>query len=111
MFVWEFPISTGGPGYTELITAAKSGQWKSKWLWYGPDWKNINNHATSTIGFKKGPALSGTAAKELDQFISDLGSGKINLFKGPLNYQDGSVFVKAGAEATDQQIWYMGAIA
>ena len=102
------PYFNWGPGYTELITAAKSGQWKSKWLWYGPDWKNINNHDTSTIGFKKGPALPGTAAKELDQFISDLGSGKINLFKGPLNYQDGSVFIKAGAEATDQQIWYMG---
>lgn len=102
------PYFNWGPGYTELINAAKSGQWKSKWLWYGPDWKDINNHDTSTIGFKKGPALSGKAGQALDQFISDLGSGKINLFKGPLNYQDGSPFIKAGAEATDKQIWYMG---
>jgi len=43
----------------------------------------------------------------LDSFIADLGSGKLNLFKGPLYYQDGSEFVQAGKTATDKQIWYM----
>jgi simple sugar transport system substrate-binding protein len=36
-----------------------------------------------------------------------LGKGKIDLFKGPLNYQDGSTFIKAGETADDKQIWYM----
>jgi simple sugar transport system substrate-binding protein len=54
-----------------------------------------------------GAALPASAKKELDGFIKDLGSGKINLFKGPLNYQDGSPFVKAGQKASDKQVWYM----
>ena len=30
----------------------------------------------------------------------------INLFTGPLNFQDGSAFLADGEEATDPQIWY-----
>ncbi|MCK4988135.1 MAG: hypothetical protein KAS40_21520, partial [Desulfobacterales bacterium] len=48
-----------------------------------------------------------SAKKELDGFIKALGSGEINLWKGPLNYQDGSLFIKAGQIANDKQIWYM----
>ncbi|MEJ2038954.1 MAG: hypothetical protein P8X55_08480, partial [Desulfosarcinaceae bacterium] len=57
--------------------------------------------------FETGPALSAEAKSALDQFIAGLGSGKVNLFKGPLNYQDGSVFLKAGQTASDKQIWYL----
>jgi simple sugar transport system substrate-binding protein len=91
----------------ELIKAAKQGTWKSQWLWYGPDWKDINNPDTSSVGFVAGPALSAKAKAALDRFIADLGSRKVNLFKGPLNYQDGSAFLKAGETANDRQIWYM----
>ena len=33
-------------------------------------------------------------------------SDKLNLFSGPLNFQDGSVYLKEGETATDHQIWY-----
>ena len=36
-----------------------------------------------------------------------MADGSTNLFVGPLNYQDGSSFLGAGEEATDEQIWYM----
>jgi simple sugar transport system substrate-binding protein len=85
----------------------KEGNWKQQWLWLDPDWQDINNTQTSAIGFVKGPALAKATAKALDSFIADLGAAKINLFKGPLNYQDGSVFIKAGEVAGDKQIWYM----
>ena len=52
-------------------------------------------------------ALPAGAKPELDKFVKDLGSGTVNLFKGPLNYQDGKVFVKAGETASDKQIWHM----
>jgi simple sugar transport system substrate-binding protein len=84
-----------------------SGNWKSEWDWQGPDWGDINNPDTSAIGFAMGPALSEPVKNALTVFISDLGQDKINLFKGPLNYQDGSTFVKAGETAGDKQIWYM----
>jgi simple sugar transport system substrate-binding protein len=35
-----------------------------------------------------------------------LGDGSIDLYTGPLNWQDGSVFLKSGQTATDVQIWY-----
>jgi simple sugar transport system substrate-binding protein len=101
------PYFNWGPSYVRLIKEAMSGKWKAKWIWAGPDWKDINNPDTSAVGFKPGPALSASAKKELEQFIQDLGTKKVDLFKGPLNYQDGTPFVRAGKTATDKQIWYM----
>jgi simple sugar transport system substrate-binding protein len=101
------PYFNWGPGYLNFIKAAKSGRWASKWIWLGPDWKDINNRDTTAVGFVAGPALSESATALLNKFISDLATGKVNLFKGPLNYQDGKPFVKAGQIASDKQIWYM----
>ena len=53
-----------------------------------------------------GPALSRGAATSLDEFIAGLADGSINLFTGPLNYQDGTPFLADGEVATDVQIWY-----
>ncbi|MBW1787555.1 MAG: hypothetical protein JRK53_13175, partial [Deltaproteobacteria bacterium] len=39
--------------------------------------------------------------------IGYLGSGKLNLLKGPLNYQDGQPFLKTGEAADNKQIWFM----
>ncbi len=44
---------------------------------------------------------------ELGGPIGGLGDGSINLFTGPLNYQDGSPFLGDGEEGSDVQIWYM----
>ena len=101
------PYFNWGPSYVDFVKAAFSGKWQSKWLWLGPDWKDINNPDTSIVGFVAGSALQASAKKALDSFIKGLGSGKINLFKGPLNYQDGSPYVKAGQTASDKQVWYM----
>lgn len=101
------PYFNWGPGYVHFVKAIMKGVWKQEWLWLGPDWKNINNPHTSHVGFLRGQALSTPAQRALDRFIEELASGKAKLFKGPLLYQDGSVFVKAGQSAKDQQIWYM----
>ncbi len=101
------PYYNWGPSYIDFVKEAMSGNWKSKWVWAEPDWKDINNHDTSPVGFFTSVALSSLAKKELKTFINDLGSNKINLFSGPIKYQDGKVFVKAGNVATDKQIWYM----
>jgi len=91
------------PEYMKMAEAVKAGTWKAGFVLFGPDWKDINNKNTSGIGFKAGKAL--THGDQLDTFISLLASGS-NLFVGPLNYQDGSVFLKAGEKATVNQIWY-----
>jgi simple sugar transport system substrate-binding protein len=101
------PYFNWGPGYVHFIKAAMAGEWKQEWLWLGPDWTDINNPDTSYVGFEPGTALDISVHGALKAFTQDLGSGKIQLFQGPLAYQDGSVFVRAGEVATDKQIWYM----
>jgi simple sugar transport system substrate-binding protein len=101
------PYFNWGPSYVKYIEAAMLGKWKSEWEWLGPDWNDINNLDTSAVGFTVGPALSESVKNELAAFISGLGDGSINLFKGPLNYQDGSPFISDGSTASDKQIWYM----
>jgi len=101
------PYFNWGPAYIGFVKTAINKTWKPEWLWLGPDWKEINNPETSIVGFVPGAALPAGAKPELDKFVKDLGSGTVNLFKGPLNYQDSKVFVKAGETASDKQIWHM----
>jgi simple sugar transport system substrate-binding protein len=101
------PFFNWGPSYAQFVKDAMGGKWKSQWLWLSPDWKEINNPDTSAVGFMPGNALSKQVQASTEAFIQDLGSGKVQLFKGPLNYQDGTVFLKSGEVATDKQIWYM----
>jgi len=101
------PYFNWGPGYVNFVKESMTGKWTSKWIWMGPDWKNINNTDTSTVGFIAGPAMSPTAKAALNEFIKDLGTGKTELFKGPLFYQDDTLFLKDGEVAADKQVWYM----
>jgi simple sugar transport system substrate-binding protein len=101
------PYFNWGPDYVSMIQAAKNNQWRQQWVWSSPDWKNINSHDTSAVGFVVGDALGSTQRHSLKEFIAGLGSGSINPLVGPLNYQDGTPFLTAGEKATDQQVWYM----
>jgi simple sugar transport system substrate-binding protein len=100
------PYFNWGPGYVKYIKEVQAGTYKQEWVWAGPDWKNINDPDTSAVGFVKGNALTADESATIDKFIAGLGDGSIDLFVGPLNYQDGSVFLKDGEKATDKQIWY-----
>ncbi len=59
------------------------------------------------MGFLEGPALSIEQSAQLEQFIAGLADGALVLFKGPLNYQDGTSFLTENEVASDKQIWYM----
>jgi len=101
------PYFNWGPEYVKAIKAAQDGKFNNyPFVWAAPDWKDINNVDTSMIGYTKGKALGDNAAK-LDEFIKGLADGSVNLWKGPIKYQDGTDFVKDGATATPKQIWYM----
>jgi simple sugar transport system substrate-binding protein len=100
------PFFNWGPDYLRHVQAIMDGTWAPTWEWNGPDWNDINNHDTSAIGFVKGPALSQDASAAVDRFIQELAGG-LNLWTGPLNFQDGSVYLNPGEVATEQQIWYL----
>jgi len=99
------PYFNWGPAYLEIDQAVKDGKFEAKWEWLGPDWTDINNPDTSAVGFLKGAGL-GDAATQLDEFIAGLASSDINLWVGPLDYQDGTEFLADGETATDSDIWY-----
>ena len=100
------PYFTWGPAYVRNIRAAMNGTWSSHFEWNGPDWANINNPNKSAVGFNKGSVLSPAAAAGVDRFVSELAQG-LNLWKGPINLQDGTPYLTAGQTATEQQIWYL----
>ena len=102
------PYFNWGPEFVKFIEAAISNQWEKQWVWSGPYWEDINDKDRSTIGFIPGPTLPLTTLAHLEYFIYGLGSGEVKLFQEPLNYQDGTPFLKDGQVATDKQIWYMG---
>ncbi len=100
------PYFNWGPSYLDVAESVINGEYTAEWQWVGPDWSDLNNPDTSAIGWIGGDGLSGDAAASLDEFIAGLGSGDIELFVGPLNFQDGSTFLAEGETATDFQVWY-----
>ena len=100
------PYFNWGPAYLKTMKAAADGSLQESFLLNGPDWKNINNPDTSAVGFVKGPALSADASTKLDGFIAELAHGR-NMWLGPMNLQDKTVFLKEAEGAVDQQIWYV----
>lgn len=100
------PYFNWGPAFAATVKTAMDGTWQEGFQWNGPDWKNINDPDTSAVGFNKGDGLSADASTKLDGFISELAGG-LNLWKGPLNLQDGTSYLADGEAATDLQIWYL----
>ncbi len=95
-----------GPGYLKIAKSVIDGSFKPAFTWDAPDWSDINNADTSPAGFENGPGLSSADGATLAEFEKGLGDGSIVLFKGPLNWQDGSTYLTDGQTATDEQIWY-----
>jgi len=100
------PYFNWGPDYLQTIEGVMNGTWTQEWEWNGPDWSDINNPDTSAVGWVHGDALSADNRATLDGFIAGLADGSINLWTGPLNFQDGTVFVADGATAASEEIWY-----
>lgn len=92
------------PLYREAIEKARAGKYVSEFVWAAPDFHDLNSEATPA-GFLPGEAL-GAQKVQLDEFIKALASGT-ELFKGPLQFQDNTEFMKAGESATRHQIWYL----
>ncbi len=101
------PYFNWGPTMLRTAKKVQAGTYKSTFEWDAPYWADINSHDKSPVGFMPGPGMPADTKAKLDEFVAQLGSGKLELFVGPLNYQDGTPFLKAGEKATDKQIWYM----
>jgi simple sugar transport system substrate-binding protein len=100
------PYFNWGPAYLEAAQSVIDGNFTADWNWIEPDWADINNLDTSVVGFFEGNGLSAESNASLQTFIAGLADGSIDLFQGPLNWQDGSQWLADGESATEFQIWY-----
>jgi simple sugar transport system substrate-binding protein len=100
------PYFHWGPEYLKVARSVIDGTFSADFVWVGPDWNDINNPDTTAVGWYGGDALSADAAASLDEFIAGLAAGEIDLWVGPLEFQDGSTWLADGEQATDFQIWY-----
>lgn len=101
------PYFNWGPAYAATARAVMNGTWRQSWDWNPPDWSDINNRDTTGTGFVFGTALTDEQKANLQEFIDGLASGDVVLYKGPLNLQDGTPYLKDGETATPEQIWYL----
>lgn len=86
------------PGYTQIAKQVIGGTWEQHWTWAG-----YNDDA---VGWVHGSALDEGSRAIIDKLIADIAAGEVTVFVGPLNFQDGSVYLKDGEVATDDQIWH-----
>ncbi len=100
------PYFNWGPSYLDTAQSVIDDEFTADWKWLGPNWDDINDRDSSAVGWINGDGLSADAAADLETFIAGLGDGSIELYAGPLNWQDGSEFLADGVVATDFQIWY-----
>lgn len=82
--------------YEELFAKAKQSDLSATWLQFAPKLESLNIFGESNVGFIPYDGLDVTGKEELARFVELIAGGKLNLFKGPLYYKDGSVFVEAG---------------
>lgn len=101
------PFFSWGPAYLATAQAVAGGTWTQSWDWNGANWDALTDPSQTNVGWINGPALSAEVQASLDDFIAGMASGEINVWTGPINLQDGSEYVAAGATATDDQIWYL----
>ncbi len=101
------PFFNWGPAYLKIVQDIQAGTWEQSFVWLGPDWAEMTNKDTSNVGWVDGPALTDDMKANLDDFISKLADGSVNVWTGPINLQDGTEYVADGVEATDPQIWYL----
>lgn len=109
------PFFNWGPDYARIVQSVMDGTWEQSWEWVAPNWSDMNNPATSAVGFEKGAALTEEQSAQLDEFISYLASYATNplipasfpLWVGPLNLQDGTPLAGELELVDPLDVWYL----
>jgi simple sugar transport system substrate-binding protein len=100
------PYFNWAPPYLEIAQSVVDGTYEQAFQWLAPAWDAIDDPEATPVGYLKGPALDPEDEAALDGFIAGLADGSINLWTGPLNLQDGTVWLEEGETASETQIWF-----
>lgn len=96
-----------GPEYTNQIKLAMEGKFAQAFVRMKADWGNIDTPTSTGFGWRLGEGANETVKNSLFVFVRGLKEGSVNLLTGPINYQDGTVFVPDGTTAKLTDMWYM----
>jgi simple sugar transport system substrate-binding protein len=94
-------VNNWKPYYISRVKAAMNGSWKS-----GDVWGGINEGMVSFAPFST--AVPSAVRQMATKARDDIAAGKRHPFTGPINKQDGSVWLKAGQTAPDGDLLGMG---
>jgi simple sugar transport system substrate-binding protein len=100
------PYFNWGPSYLQLVADAINDDFEATFDWVEPNWDDLNDKTDGGVGWVTGTGMSEANSEQLDEFIDGLAKGDIELFVGPLNYQDGSTYLADGEKVTDHKLWY-----
>ena len=100
------PWFNWGPSYLDIAKSVVDGNYSADFQWLPPDWDDLNNPDTTAVGYIEGTGATDEELTTLREFIDGLADGSINLWQGPLTFQDGTQWIAEGQTATPQQIWY-----
>jgi basic membrane lipoprotein Med (substrate-binding protein (PBP1-ABC) superfamily) len=101
------PYFNWGPAYLKTAQDVVKGTWTQSWDWNSPYWEDLTDNTKTAAGWVDGDGLTGDMATDLHDFIDKLASGEVNVWTGPINLQDGSEYIAAGAVASDDEVWYL----
>lgn len=101
------PYFNWGPSYLETAQTVKDGTWTQSWMIADPNYEDLTDNDVTGVGWIMGPGLTDDNKADLEDFISGLASGEIDVWEGPLNLQDGTEFVASGESPTYEEIWYL----
>ena len=101
------PYFNWGPSYLTAASSVMDGTYEQAWVIAPPNWDDLTDNDKTGVGWVMGTGLTSEMEATLTEFINGLASGDINLWEGPINLQDGTEFVGAGATATYEEIWYL----
>ncbi|MCA2010897.1 BMP family ABC transporter substrate-binding protein [Cereibacter sphaeroides] len=93
-------VDNWAPYYISRIQETLDGSWTA-----GNVWPGLAEGEVLIAPY--GPAVPEEVQAEADAMIAAISSGEYNPFTGPLNKQDGSVWLEEGQAADDGMLWGM----
>ena len=100
------PWFNWGPSYLEIAKSVVDEEFSATFQWLPPDWSDLNNPETTAVGYIEGTGATDEELTTIREFIDGLADGSIDLWQGPLVFQDGTEWIPSGQTATPQEIWY-----
>lgn len=95
------------PAYVDLFLKLQQGALTANWIRLAPDLAYLSTLDGSSVGFMPFSGLDANGKKELAKLVDALAKGNMHIFRGPLKFKDGSVFLEVNQLPTTNMLLNM----